>query len=277
MKFSKWLPAAALMVLPLAAPVPAFAADSSTASPAVPQTSVNGLAVSGDVVLSGICQVQATFHPGDMVVFRAQVLESDGSALPAGTTVTVNLANGDTVKMSSHGTFFVGTYVIPPTTKPGTALPYTISANDGNGHTGLFVPLGIPPMVVGNSVTIELNSKPLATLPENSATVPLYPIIQLLKAEGSTVQWNGHTLTVTNSKLPKIPNMGGEGPYSVVINGQTVYKTTGDVAKDPSTHRDTTYISTDIFTFLVNISNRQATFAGNVLNVNTAPAAAGQN
>lgn len=276
MKVTKFLPAVAMLALPLVVPMTAYAAtDSSstaTTTPAKPATAVNGLSVSGDVVLSGVCEVEGQFKAGQMMVFRAQVLEANAKTAldPKTTTVTVNLANGTQVKMNYHGTdMWVGTYVIPPNTPPG-ALPYTISAKDANGNTGLFVPMGMPPMIVNNTVTIAINKKPIAKLQEEGATVPLYPIIQLLKKEGMKVSWNGSVLTLTDSALPaKIPNMGGSGKYSIVVNGTTVFRTTGHVQKAQWTHQNTTYISTDIFGFLVDASNRAASFAGNVLNFTT--------
>lgn len=281
MKFAKFLPAAALIVLPFAAPMTAYAADSSsTTAPATPTTATNGLSVAGDVALSGICQVEGQFQVGQMMIFRAQVLETNGTTIdPTTTTVAATLSNGDTVTMAYHGAgMWVGTYVIPANTPLGP-LAYAMTAKDATGNTGTFVPLGIPPMIVNNTVSIAINNKPIAAFPEIGASVPLYPIIQLLKTEGMKVGWNGHTLSVTNSSFPAtLPPATGSGDYSVVINGSTVFKTTGQVMKDPSTHNNTTYISTDIFGFLVDAINlaaggapTTATFAGNVLNI-TPPA-----
>lgn len=289
MNIVKFLPAAALMVLPFAAPMSVYAADSTTTTPAKPQTATNGLSVAGDVALSGICQVEGQFQVGQMMIFRAQVLETNGTAIAAttGVTVTATLSNGATVTMAAHGPgLWVGTYVIPANTPLGPLL-YTMTAKDAAGNTGTFVPLGIPPMIVNNTVSIAINNRPIASFQEIGASVPLFPIIQLLKSEGMKVGWDGHTVTVTSSNFPAaLPPATGSGPYSVVINGKTVFKTTGQVMKDPSTHQDTTYISTDIFGFLVDAVNlaaggapTTAMFAGNVFNITppTAPTSTSSN
>ena len=288
MRISNLISTAALLILPLSAPMTVYADTTSGSSGAsvatpVPTTNAsNGLYVSGDVVLSGICQVEGQFRPGQMLVFRAQVLETDGTTIsnPTSVTATTKLASGASVKMSYHGgNMWVGTYVIPLDSKPGV-LPYTISAVDASGHKGLFVPLGTPPVIVNGNVTINLNGTKVGSFNELDASVPLYPIIQLMKSQGLETNWNGKTLSVNSSIFKsQLPPATGNGPFSIVVNGQTAFKASSVVLKDSSTHNDTTYVSANILEFLVSTfgtvlkNPHAASFDGYELNINTQPAA----
>jgi hypothetical protein len=273
MKLKRLFPAVALLVTAAVTPVTAFAADSGTPAPPTspPVTSSQGLFVSGDVVLGGICQVAGQFEPGQMMVFRAEVLKSDGSAIDASkTTTTVHLANGAEVKMnySADDGFWVGVYVVPPGTQLG-ALPYTITAEDSSGNKGTYVPLGMPPMIVGNNITITVDNQTVEKLPKSGASVPLYPIIQFFKAQGIQVTWNGQNLSLAVPGLSPsdLPNLGGSGAYSIDVNGKTIMKLTGHVEKDPVSHGNTTFISTSIFDVLTGLSG--GTFDGNTFSIST--------
>lgn len=278
-------------MLPLAAPMTAYAATgSSTSASSAPIQTTNasqGLYVSGDVVLSGVCLVAGQYRPGQIMVFRAQVLETDGSTIsdPTSVAVTANLmVQGKltpvTMNYDSGSKMWVGTYTIPLTATPGM-IPYTISAKDALGHTGLFVPLGMPPAIVNGTVAINLNGTKVGEFTEMGSTVTLYPILQMLKKEGLQVKWDGKTVSVNSPLFPtaKLPPATGSGPYSIVINGKTVFKTTGAVMKDPTTHQNTTYLSADVIGFLVGFfghgNPQAASFTGYEFDINTQAAAAG--
>jgi hypothetical protein len=126
----------------------------------------------GKGVQGAICVAQSVFAPGDIIIFRAQVSDANGTPLNAdqlkqrGVKVLVTTGEGakiplvygvhppPNVPVPLHENYFAATYPVSHD-HPTGSLTWTLVVTDGQGRTVGFTPIG---QASGNG-TLQIVSK----------------------------------------------------------------------------------------------------------------------
>jgi hypothetical protein len=129
-------------------PAPAMAAPAVQADD-LAMTQAGGLFIQGDMV-DGACTPRGRYAPGERVVFRVRVLNTQTEETARDATVTVHLVDGTVLPMRYSGhpanapptdEFWATSWTVPPET-PSGVVRFTIEAVDGP-LMGRFLPFNV--------------------------------------------------------------------------------------------------------------------------------------